>query len=60
MNMKKSRMIPEFQAELKELYRDYVGRPSPVFHAKGLSKKIGGAQNISQEGRSQPYRGLTR
>ncbi len=35
---------PEFQAELKGLYRDYVGRPSPVFHAKGLSKKIGGAQ----------------
>ena len=35
---------PGFQEELAALYQDYVGRPSPIFHAKNLSKKIGGAQ----------------
>ncbi|OQY40228.1 MAG: tryptophan synthase subunit beta [Spirochaetaceae bacterium 4572_7] len=33
-----------FQEELAELYKDYVGRPSPIFHAKNLSKSQGGAQ----------------
>jgi tryptophan synthase beta chain len=35
---------PEFKKELKRLYKDYVGRPSPLFHAKNLSDKLGGAQ----------------
>ncbi len=35
---------PEFQEELTALYQDYVGRPSPIFYAKNLSEKIGGAQ----------------
>lgn len=33
-----------FQNELQELFADYVGRPSPIFHASRLSSKIGGAQ----------------
>ena len=33
-----------FLTELHSLYKHYVGRPSPVFHAKNLSDKIGGAQ----------------
>lgn len=33
-----------FIKELKSLYKDYVGRPSPLFHAKNLSNKLGGAQ----------------
>jgi tryptophan synthase beta chain len=33
-----------FIAELQSLYQHYVGRPSPIFHARQLSKKIGGAQ----------------
>ncbi len=33
-----------FQDELAYYYKHYVGRPSPVFHAKTLSEKIGGAQ----------------
>jgi tryptophan synthase beta chain len=32
---------PAFQTELTELYQHYVGRPSPVFHAKNLSKYCG-------------------
>jgi tryptophan synthase beta chain len=32
---------PEFQAELKQLLRDYVGRPTPLFEAKRLSEKYG-------------------
>ena len=33
-----------FQDELNDLYANYVGRPSPIYHAKNLSKKVGGAQ----------------
>jgi tryptophan synthase beta chain len=35
---------PEFQRELDGLFRDFVGRPSPLYHAKRLSESIGGAQ----------------
>lgn len=38
------RQNAEFQDELKELFAHYVGRPSPLFHAKRLSEKLGGAQ----------------
>ncbi len=34
------RFIAEFERDLKH----YVGRPSPIYHAERLSKKIGGAQ----------------
>ncbi|HEY9148359.1 MAG TPA: tryptophan synthase subunit beta [Gammaproteobacteria bacterium] len=30
-----------FTDELADLYRHYVGRPSPIFHAKNLSAKFG-------------------
>ena len=32
---------PEFQQELNYLLKYYAGRPSPVYHAKNLSKKYG-------------------
>ena len=35
---------PEFLAELDADMRDYVGRPSPIYHAQRWSKKVGGAQ----------------
>ena len=34
----------EFQTELAQLNADFIGRPSPIYHAKRLSDKIGGAQ----------------
>jgi tryptophan synthase beta chain len=34
----------EFQSELRYELKHYVGRPSPVYHAKRLSQKYGGAQ----------------
>ena len=34
----------EFQAELQDLLTHYVGRPSPLYHAKRLSALGGGAQ----------------
>ena len=37
------RRTDAFQAELHELYADYVGRPSPIYYAKRLSAKLGGA-----------------
>lgn len=33
-----------FRAELEELGRSYIGRPTPLTHAKRLSAALGGAQ----------------
>ena len=33
-----------FQTELSQLLKHYVGRPSPLYHAKRLSQQCGGAQ----------------
>ncbi|OLQ88862.1 tryptophan synthase subunit beta [Vibrio panuliri] len=35
------RQDPQFQAELARLYKHFVGRPSPIFHAENLSAKYG-------------------
>ncbi|MCG8473683.1 MAG: tryptophan synthase subunit beta [Desulfobacterales bacterium] len=35
---------PSFAQELTMLLKDFVGRPSSLFHCKNLSQKIGGAQ----------------
>ena len=32
---------PEFEQSLGDLLRDYVGRPSPLYHAKGISERVG-------------------
>jgi len=40
----RARNDPGFQAEFKYELKHYVGRPSPVYHAKRLSAKCGGAQ----------------
>lgn len=32
---------PEFNAELNYLFKNYVGRPSPIYFAKNLSEKYG-------------------
>ncbi len=37
---------PEFLAELDADLRDYVGRPSPIYHARRLSEKVGGARIV--------------
>ncbi len=38
------RQDPEFLAEFEEDLMNYVGRPSPLYHAKRLSAELGGAQ----------------
>ncbi len=35
---------PSFQAELEYYLREYSGRPTPLYHAERLSKKLGGGQ----------------
>jgi len=35
---------PQFLAELDADLRDYVGRPSPIYHAERWSRELGGAQ----------------
>ncbi len=39
-----ARQDPEFLSELTAELQDYVGRATPLYHAVGLSKKLGGAQ----------------
>jgi tryptophan synthase beta chain len=38
------RTDPEFVAELDQDLAEYVGRPSPIYHARRLSDEVGGAQ----------------
>ena len=47
----------DFQDELAQLFADYVGRPSPIFHAKRLSAQLGGAQGDCRDGRGPARRG---
>ena len=35
---------PAFMAEFARLEAEYVGRPTPLYHARALTKRIGGAQ----------------
>ena len=35
---------PEFKAEFAYELKHYVGRPSPIYHAKNWSDRLGGAQ----------------
>ncbi|CAH0354870.1 tryptophan synthase subunit beta [Aquabacterium sp. CECT 9606] len=35
---------PDFIAEFKRELADFVGRPSPIYHAERLSRELGGAQ----------------
>ena len=35
---------PDFKAELEHLAKHYVGRPSPLYFAQSLTKKLGGAK----------------
>jgi tryptophan synthase beta chain len=35
---------PEFQKEYQALLSDYVGRPSPLYFARNLTEKLGGAK----------------
>ncbi len=38
------RQTEAFKTELADLFKHYVGRPSPIFFAKRLTEKVGGAQ----------------
>ncbi|HEX3748757.1 MAG TPA: tryptophan synthase subunit beta [Bryobacteraceae bacterium] len=39
-----AREDPAFQAELANLLHNYAGRPTPLYYAKRLSEKLGGAR----------------
>jgi len=40
---------PEFKTEFETLLKDYVGRPTPLFHAERLSKENGAAIFLKRE-----------
>ncbi|AOX20856.1 tryptophan synthase subunit beta [Kozakia baliensis] len=40
----KAKADPAFHEELDYYFRDYVGRPSPLWHASRLSQELGGAR----------------
>ncbi len=39
-----ARSDPAFVAEMDYLFKHFVGRPSPIYHAERLSRRLGGAQ----------------
>jgi tryptophan synthase beta chain len=39
----------EFRDELEGLWRDYAGRPTPLFHARGLSERCGCRTYLKRE-----------
>lgn len=43
------RQDPDFRAELARLYKHFVGRPSPIFHAQNLSEKYGAPIYLKRE-----------
>src|SRR5690349_8194242 len=44
----------DFQAEFQSLLKDYVGRPSPLYHAKRLSERVGHAVYLKREDLNHP------
>ena len=44
-----ARQDADFQRELAELLRDYVGRPSPLYHARRLSAQVGHPVYLKRE-----------
>ena len=44
LNYARYREDPEFVAEFKSELKHFVGRPSPIYHARRWSEKLGGAQ----------------
>ena len=40
----RARRDPQFQAELADLLADFAGRPTPLYFAERLTKKLGGAK----------------
>ena len=40
----KAKKDPDFQREYTDLLKNYVGRPSPLYFAKNLTSKLGGAK----------------
>ncbi|HQZ12301.1 MAG TPA: tryptophan synthase subunit beta [Devosia sp.] len=43
-NYREAKVDPAFQAEIKHLATHYVGRPSPLYFAEQLTKRLGGAK----------------
>ena len=41
---KKAKIDPEFIGQLEDLYKNYAGRPTPLYFAKNLTKQLGGAK----------------
>ncbi|HLW54861.1 MAG TPA: tryptophan synthase subunit beta [Candidatus Angelobacter sp.] len=40
----KARRDKKFRAEFEQLLKNYAGRPTPLFHARRLTQKLGGAR----------------
>ena len=47
---------PTFHEELAELYRHYVGRPSPLYFAERLTRTVRRGPDLSETRRPQPHR----
>ena len=41
-----ARVDPSFQAELKDLLKNYAGRPTPLYFAKRMNRWLSGGANL--------------
>ncbi len=46
---RESQADPSFQEELDQLLKQYVGRETPLYYAKNLTKYVGGAKIFLKE-----------
>ncbi len=46
---RESQADPSFQTELDQLLKQYVGRETPLYYAKNLTKYVGGAKIFLKE-----------
>ena len=53
---KKYKNDPDFIAEYEHDLKHYVGRPSPLYHAKRWSEQLGGRANLFETRRFESYR----
>ena len=47
---------PQFQNQLARLLRDFAGRPTPLYFAERLTKKLGGRENLFKARRFAAHR----
>ena len=52
----KLKVDEDFQRQMVFLLSSYVGRPTPLYYAANLTRRLGGAKSLPQKRRLGPHR----